>query len=116
MEDSLHNKSFQIKSHYQDYNVHWHSFDDKTFHDVFAGSRVAVIDKNVYELYRDRSGIMDSLEKVIIQEAREDLKTAESSLNICQQLLDCGFSRGEKLLAIGGGIVQDLVTFSASIL
>ena len=112
----MRNKSFQIKSHYRDYDVHWHSFDDNSFHDVFAGSRVAVIDKNVYDLYRDRAGTIDLLERVIIQEAREDLKTVESSLNICQQLLDCGFSRGEKLLVIGGGIVQDLVTFSASIL
>jgi 3-dehydroquinate synthase len=112
----LQHKLIQIKSNLNDYFVSWNSPADIEFREVFQKCRIGVVDGNVYEIYGHDPGTVGRLEHVIVQPAKEDLKTAETSLSICSQLLEHGFKRGETLLAVGGGIIQDLVTFSASIL
>ncbi|MCP5104489.1 MAG: 3-dehydroquinate synthase [bacterium] len=109
-------ETIQIKSKLNDYSIKWNSTSDEEFRDVFKKCRIGIVDKNVYEIYGNDAETFGQLEHVIIQEADEELKTAQTSLNLCEQLLEKGFKRGETLLAVGGGIIQDLVTFSASIL
>jgi 3-dehydroquinate synthase len=109
-------KKIQIKSNLNDYFVSWNSPKDKEFREVFQKCRIGVVDQNVYEIYGHDRETFGGLEHMIVQEAEEDLKTAETSLSICSRMLEHGFKRGETLLAVGGGIIQDLVTFSASIL
>lgn len=109
-------EKIQIKSSLKDYFVSWNSPADAEFQEVFQTGRIAVVDKNVHEIYGHDSQTFGRLKHVIVQEAVEELKTAETCLDICSQLLELGFKRGETLLAVGGGIIQDLVTFSASIL
>lgn len=109
-------EKIQIKSNLKDYFVSWNSPTDTEFQELFQTCRIAVVDKKVYEIYGHDPETFGRLEHVILQEAVEELKTAETCLSICSQLLKLGFKRGETLLAVGGGIIQDLVTFSASIL
>ncbi|MDQ1351032.1 MAG: 3-dehydroquinate synthase [Acidobacteriota bacterium] len=109
-------EKIQIKSSLKDYFVSWNAPTDAEFQEVFQTCRIAVVDKNVHEIYGHDAQTFGRLKHVIVQEAVEELKTAETCLAICSQLLELGFKRGETLLAVGGGIIQDLVTFSASIL
>jgi 3-dehydroquinate synthase len=109
-------KEIKIKSHLNDYSIKWNTPDDKDYRELFKKCRIAVVDKNVYDIYGRDSETFGYLEHIIIQEAEEELKTAQTSLDICEKLLEKGFKRGETLLAIGGGIIQDLVTFSSSII
>lgn len=112
----MYHSPLNIKSSLNDYSVHWSSIEGKDYKDVFNSCRVAVVDKNVYDLYGHDHNTYGFLDHIIIQEAKEELKTPETCLSICKKLLEYGFKRGENLLAIGGGIIQDLVTFSTSVL
>lgn len=77
-------------------------------------AKALVIDRNVLNLYGDDLQI-DS-DRAIILDVSEETKTPEEALSICSELMRLGVKRNDVVLAIGGGITQDLVTFAASIL
>ena len=81
---------------------------------VIQESKVVIIDENVLHLYGDILGL--AAEKVIKVVALEDKKRPEEALEICEALMLCGVTRHDTIVAIGGGITQDLVTFATSIL
>jgi 3-dehydroquinate synthase len=70
---------------------------------------VWIVDSNVARLH---SGAIP--QSAIRQEAVESAKSLESVANLVEQLRDQGSTRQTQLVAVGGGIVQDLATFSAS--
>lgn len=57
----------------------------------------------------------DSATKVIRVTATEENKSLEQSTPVITQLRELGANRRTHLLAIGGGIIQDIATFCASI-
>ena len=81
---------------------------------IISEAKVVVIDKVVLDLYRDYLNIDEN--KIIQVEAKEEKKTPKEALDICEQLMLKGLRRQDSIVAIGGGITQDLVTFAASIL
>ncbi len=87
---------------------------DEELKRTIADAEVVVIDKVVLDLYRDYLNIDEN--KIIEIEAKEEKKTPKESLDICEQLMLKGLRRQDTIVAIGGGITQDLVTFAASIL
>ncbi|MBU1928162.1 3-dehydroquinate synthase [bacterium] len=87
---------------------------DKVLTDILHNTKVVIIDKKVFALYATKL-ILD-IENVIFIDAFEDNKRPDTALNICEQLLQKGVTRSDTIVAIGGGITQDLVTFAASIL
>jgi len=91
-----------IKSHPANYDVVFESFQNK-----FSEDQVVLIDKKVKELY----GITHH--KMIEIEAIEENKNIETVLKVCETLLDYGFDRGQTLVVIGGGIVQDIGAYTA---
>ena len=70
---------------------------------------VWIVDSNVSRLHGD---IMPSI--FISQEAVESAKNLETVACLVEQLRENGSTRQTHVVAIGGGIVQDLTTFSAS--
>ena len=70
---------------------------------------VWIIDANVARLHADAVPA-----SFIRQEAVESEKSLESVARIVEQLRDHGSTRQTHVVAVGGGIVQDLATFSAS--
>lgn len=95
-------KFFQIDSHPQPYSV---SF--KPFQNSFSDTDVVLVDENVQRLYDVNH------EKMIVVSATEENKSMEMVLNICEQLLSFGFNKGNRLVVIGGGIIQDLGAYTA---
>ena len=95
-------KSFLIDSHPQPYLV---SF--KPFQNSFSDTDVILVDENVQRLY----GVNHN--KMIVVSATEENKSMEMVLNICEQLLSFGFNKGNRLVVIGGGIIQDLGAYTA---
>lgn len=75
-----------------------------------------VIDKNVYELYKDELFASIPGEKVYMFEALEKNKTIESALNICEILTGLAAKRNIHMVSFGGGIVQDVTGFVANVL
>lgn len=81
---------------------------------VIQNAPIIIIDSNVFSLYSSLLNI--SMEKTILVDATEEKKTPEYALSICESLLTKNITRHDTIVAIGGGITQDLVTFVTSIL
>lgn len=74
-----------------------------------------VVDKNIYELYKDYFQQIDE-EKLYLVEAMEENKTIDTALKICEKMTDIPAKRNAVLISIGGGIIQDITGFAANIL
>lgn len=74
-----------------------------------------VIDKNVYELYKDIfSGISD--DRLTVIEAIEQNKVIDTALEICLRMTEISAKRNAVLISFGGGVIQDITGFAANIL
>jgi 3-dehydroquinate synthase len=104
-------RKLHIQSKLKPYSVDFNSF--LLNNDLFylLGTHF-VIDKNVYELYETQ---FSKLDNVIIIEATEEHKTYEYVSTIIQSLHDKQLKRNSILVAIGGGIIQDICCFISSI-
>ena len=75
-----------------------------------------VIDKTLYELYRDQL-FRDLPEgQVYILEAAEENKVIQTALDICEIMTTIPAKRNARLISFGGGIIQDVTGFVANIL
>jgi len=79
-------------------------------------SSVFIIDESLARLQKERLTELARRQRIIHVAADETVKTVEHALGIIETLVAGGFRRNERLVAIGGGVVQDLTGFVASIL
>ena len=84
-----------------------------------TNGKIAIItDKNIEKLYGDR--IKKELEqnfqiKMLVVEAGEKSKSLETLQELYQELLDFQISRGDLIIAFGGGVYPNTyITFSSS--
>jgi 3-dehydroquinate synthase len=96
-----------IKSHPKDYEVIFDSFFSLFF--SFKEDEIVLIDKNIRKIYDINHS------KLIEIEAMEENKTIETVLNVCEKLSSFNFNKGNTLIVIGGGILQDIGAFTAKI-
>lgn len=76
-----------------------------------------LIDSKVRKLHSNLLAPFFTNAKSVLEiQAVEDQKDFRSIAPIMEQLLDSGLRRNHRLLAIGGGITQDIVCFIASVL
>ncbi len=108
--------SLSIRSRFGDYTATACRSDDARYRSLFRDCGAAIVDQRVWELHHDDPETFGALEHVLLQPATEPEKTPETCLGLCRKLLGLGFRRGMSLLAVGGGTIQDLATFTASIL
>jgi len=81
--------------------------------DVIPGQRrIAVIDETVYALYKDKIPAGTEIFTVRSTESEKDWKNAERVLKFFQ---DIKLLRRETVIAVGGGVLLDLVGFCCSI-
>lgn len=80
---------------------------------VIEKASAFVIDEKVLGLYGEKLSLPD--DRLIVIPVGEEIKTPFTCLDICEQMLLKGVSREGYIVAIGGGVIQDLVTFAASI-
>lgn len=108
--------TMQIKSRVRDYSVHYFSSLDETLAGFKDSSNViTVIDSRVHELYR--SVIERNLSgPMLLIEATEENKSLERIGGFVERLLESGCRKNTQLLVIGGGILQDIGGFIASVL
>ena len=105
----------QVKSKLKEYVV-----EQETTLDFFEGlvqmeNAQFVIDKNVYKIYQEFFAKIQ-IEHLTIIEALEENKVIETVLNICEKMTEIPAKRNAKLIAVGGGIIQDLAGFAANII
>lgn len=75
-----------------------------------------LVDKKIWSLYPGvRNRIEGSGAGHLLIHATEETKTYDEIGNLLNRILEHSFKRGQKLVAVGGGITQDIVGFIASI-
>lgn len=104
----------EIKSVFKNYQVHLEeNFDFINKLNKIENS-IYVIDKNVYELYKQYFNDI-ALDKLYILEATEQNKVIDTALEICEKITEIPAKRNSTLISIGGGITQDVTGFVANI-
>lgn len=106
----------KIQSMYHEYEA---DFDPTgSFADTLARQQNAyvVVDKNVLELYSDLLSPLLIAGHYYVLDAVEENKTVAKALEIMDHLVALETKRNTLLVAIGGGITQDVVCFIASVL
>ena len=75
-----------------------------------------IIDRKVYDLYKENvfAGIPE--ERLALIDALEDKKTIDTALELCEKLTEIPAKRNMTLISFGGGITQDVTGFVANIL
>lgn len=107
-------RTLEIVSKVHDYSVF--------FTDDFTGflaepdaAEFYLVDANVARLYAEQLAPVFARPHLVI-EATEANKSIEGCTRAMYQLVEGGFKRGMRLVAIGGGIVQDICCFCATVI
>jgi len=104
--------NIKIKSSRGDYGVA--EFDSsKFFLKKKNNNFFYIIDKNVYKKNKYIKKIKKNL---IIINANENTKDYDNISQIIKKILNCGIKRNATLVGVGGGVVQDITAFIASII
>ena len=74
-----------------------------------------VYDENVSHVAAEVIGVLDGVKGCIAIDTSEELKTMDTAVLICLQLMEADASRKALVLAVGGGITTDLTGFAATI-
>ena len=80
------------------------------------GPRVWLVDQRVWTLYGEALRPVAGADAVLPVPIEEGRKTLETVQELCGALMAAGVRRRTTLVAVGGGILQDLAGFAASII
>lgn len=105
-----------IKSIFREYSVNFvNDFIPYLKSEVNEGAFI-VIDSFIINYYKHKILDIITPDKYIVVEANEYNKTIAKCTEIIEILVDRHFRKNQKLIAIGGGVIQDLTAFTASII
>ena len=107
--------SLTIKSSIRDYTVNFvDDFSIPLAKELGSGS-FFIIDSNVYKLYFDNNIFDKSAKNFLIIKASELNKSIDKCKEIVEILVEKKIRHNQRMVAIGGGIIQDITSFTASI-
>jgi len=108
--------SLAIKSSIRNYEVFFSQSIFESLEVVLKSDDVIFIDKNVFaHLHEDVQQLITTNNHILI-DATEKQKSYTALTPIIEELIECGFRKNNKLIAIGGGITQDITAFISSIM
>ncbi len=118
MEDSQILKPFEVESKVIGrYSVKFiNDLKNQLIAEAKGEDTIFVIDQNVYRLFEDELSNFFKQQRVVVVVCEEKNKTIDYSQEVIRQLIALNVRKNDKLIAIGGGITQDLVAFISSIL
>lgn len=105
-----------IHSRLKDYDVEFINEPEKHLAENFSDQVVLVIDKNVFDIYKGNFKALTEKYRTVFITPSENNKTIDYSQDLISDLLSKNIRKTDTLIAIGGGITQDLVAFISSIL
>jgi 3-dehydroquinate synthase len=107
---------FSVTSYLGEYELRYVDDFVSALVDVLREGDVLLIDRNVQRIFKKRIGTKFSSYRAILLDPAEGLKSYEGVIPIISQLIEGGFKKDHRLVAIGGGITQDVTAFIASIM
>ena len=105
--------SMKIKSSIRDYKVIFVENSNNLLSD-YSDKDVVIVDKNVFSKWDNL--FSDVPCKIIKIEATEKQKSYQEIGKIINGLIEFGFKKNGKIIAVGGGITQDICGFISSIM
>lgn len=105
---------FSVKSFRGEYQVLFRDDLAKALVDEISEGDLILIDRHVKQLY-DEFFQRDDLQFLEL-DASESLKSYQGLEPLIHRIIESGFRRGNRLVAIGGGVVQDATAFISSVL
>jgi 3-dehydroquinate synthase len=116
MADSAAFEPLAIASHAGTYRVTFESGEPFSSLDgTVDGGTLVIIDARVAELYRRHFESFARPRAVVAIEATEPAKSLERCPAYIEQLIAAGLKRNHRLLAVGGGVIQDITCFLAAV-
>ncbi len=107
--------SLDIASQIHPYKVNFEGLNDSLYKNLVEGD-VLIIDSNVYNLHKKffkKLNLNFFLIKIKSTEKNKSYKFIE---NVIFKIINYGFKKNNKIIAIGGGVIQDISGFISSIL
>jgi len=105
-----------INSSIRDYEVFFEQSIFDSLDSVIESGDVIFVDKKVFGQLHDDVQQLIFANKHIFIEATEKQKSYTALTPIIEQLIESRFRRNNRLIAIGGGITQDITAFIASLM
>ena len=107
--------SISIASSIRNYTVNIIDDFSKPLRNELNSGSFFIIDSNVYELYLENGNINLPVDTFLIVEANERNKSLNKCKEIVEILVEKQLRRNQRIVAFGGGIIQDITAFTASI-
>lgn len=98
-----------------DYTVSWLDDPRAAFVAAVGPESFVVADRLVWDLYGTAFADIVAPERLLLVDANEDSKTLDGVIRVINWLQERGADRSSVLVALGGGVIQDIVTFTAHI-
>ena len=114
MVDLLVSKKIVIESYNGQYIASFIRGGMDQLNDNLIENAVYILDSNICKLYENRIDKVLSSNRVIKIEASEGNKSLDKMPEYVHKLVSLNIKRGDPLVAIGGGIIQDITCFLAS--
>lgn len=108
--------SMLIKSNLKDYTAYFENNPDFIHRLNQLPNSIFVIDSNIWNIYKDSLLACISPDKVIILPISEERKTLDTVQELYNQIMEYSPKKNLCLIAVGGGILQDIAGFTASTL
>ena len=106
---------FKVKSRINDYHVYFINNALNIINEQTNDGDYIIIDRSIIENNNNYTKEIKT-ENIIIIDANEKIKSYEGIIPIIFKLINSGFKKNNRLIAVGGGITQDLTAFISSIL
>jgi 3-dehydroquinate synthase len=107
-------KKITIKSHKGKYSASFVRGGMDQLNENLVENAIYIIDRNICELYLNRLNKVLASPRIIKIDATEDNKSLDKIPSYVNELVSLNIKRGDPLVAIGGGIIQDITCFLAS--
>lgn len=108
--------NFKVKSSIQDYTVEFVEDFSQSLKNEISDGDIILIDENVLNLYRSKIEHLLATTNYITISATEEQKSYLGIVPIIEKIIELNFRKNNKLIAIGGGITQDITAFISSIM
>ena len=116
MEYSSMSDTMLIRSLLRDYHVHFVEDFTLSLKELVDEHAFFIVDSLVWGIYEGKIKNLIPDARMLIIEANENNKSLDTCRAIIETLVSRQVRRNEELVAIGGGIIQDVTAFSASII
>jgi len=107
----------EVKSHIRNYSVLFtDAFRESLSRDAQEKRCFFIIDRSVYSLYQEQLRDVVQHDRCFVVDATEEHKSLDYVKTVIKWLLGSDIKRNDRLIALGGGIIQDIAGFVSSIL